>query len=115
MKNGVYQQQLRFDKPGSYEVNLKFVNQGQATECQPEAERPDKAALTLKPKTVPAFTRAKRFQVHVGPLPVGKDVESGESLKAGPIAKRILPLRLSEAGVGNSFDIGGSIQLTPKD
>lgn len=117
VRNGVYKQQLRFDKPGSYDVNLKFVNQGQATECQPEAECPDQAELKHKPKTVGAFTRVKRFQVHVGPLPGGKNVEGGDGPKPGttPIAKRILPLGLSEGGAGDFFDISGSIQLTPKN
>jgi hypothetical protein len=74
--NGFYEGEIRFDEPGSYSVELVFANTGKATEAVGEAERPvqgDKQDTIPPP---PPFMRVKRFQIHVGPLPKGMDVES---------------------------------------
>jgi hypothetical protein len=76
LKNGVFEGELSFDHPGSYSVSLRFVNTGKAVEALPEAERTRKEDKVEKAKPAPKFMRTKRFQIHVGPLPKGKDVES---------------------------------------
>ncbi len=74
-RNGIYQRELSFDQPGSYSVSVRFTNTGQAVECDAAAERPEAGDRQSRPRPVPPFTRVRRFQVHVGPLSQGKDVE----------------------------------------
>ena len=74
--NGSYQGELKFDHPGSYTVEIVLANSGKATYALPITERTrpgDKDATLPEP---PVFLRTRCFQVHVGPLPKGKDVES---------------------------------------
>lgn len=75
LRNGVYEGELIFGKPGSYLMEVKFINRCQSKEATPEAERPRKSDKEGKVKPAPVFVRKKYFQIHVGPLSEGKDVE----------------------------------------
>ena len=120
--NGIFEGDLKFDEPGSYSVTLKFVNQGKAIEAKPEAERMKEGEPEPAREPAPMFVRTKRFQVHVGSLPKGKDVESGRKpspkkitdgiTKTEPVA--VTP-RLPKTGVnagGFHVDIGFEVRPT---
>lgn len=74
--NGMYQGMLELNQPGSYLFEVEFVNLGQAFEASAEAEPPIEDDHQDPIPPIPLFMRTKRFQIHVGPLPNGNDVES---------------------------------------
>lgn len=76
LANGVYQGELNINDPGSYLFEVEFVNAGKASESVAEAEPPVEGDRQDPISAAPAFMRTKRFQIHVGPLPRGRDVES---------------------------------------
>lgn len=76
LDNGVYRGEFTFDEPGSYTVSIRFVNSGKAREASSISERRREGDKEDKIEPAPPFVRTKRFQVHVGPLPTGKDVET---------------------------------------
>jgi hypothetical protein len=78
LNNGVYKGELAFDEPGSFSVSLRFVNSGKAREASAIAERRRKDDKEDEIEPPPRFERIKRFQIHVGPLPAGKDVETSD-------------------------------------
>lgn len=72
--DGLYRGDLTFNRSGSYSVELQFINTGRATEAfgaRERARRGDRNDVT----SVPAFQRVRRFQLHVGRLPAGRDSE----------------------------------------
>ena len=75
LENGVYESELIFDESGSYSCVVHFINKGKAKEALSMAERPVKGDEE-KIEPPPVFVRMKRFQIHVGPLSKGKDVET---------------------------------------
>ncbi|BBO89483.1 vWA domain-containing protein [Desulfosarcina ovata] len=121
--NGVYENVLQFDEPGSYSVTLKMVNQGKATEAEAEAERKRDGESEPAREPAPMFIRTKRFQIHVGPLPEGKDVESGDQSPSGSgsssITKQGTILKtsqISKASVGSGgFHVDIGLELRPSE
>lgn len=80
-KNGIYEDEHIFDEPGNYTALLKIVNTGKAKQALSEAERPikkveEKEVEEKEFENMPPFVRYKRFQLHIGPLYEGKDVET---------------------------------------
>lgn len=77
--NGVYEGTVVFDEPGSYTGEVLFVNAGDAREAGGDAEPRVKGDRHDEVDPPPRFVRTKRFQIHVGPLSRGRDVESDGS------------------------------------
>lgn len=75
LRNGLYEGTLTLNEPGSYLAEVTFNNSGGATEASAEAERPDEGDPHVEIEPPPRFMRTKRFQVHVGPLPRGKELK----------------------------------------
>lgn len=76
LRNGVYEGELSFEKPGSYNVLVQVVNQGKGVEALPHAEKPIEGDKVDEFIPAPVFTRTKSFQIHVGPLSKGVNVET---------------------------------------
>lgn len=74
--NGVYEGILTLTEPGSYTAEVLLVNPGTAQEAVGDAERVEKGDRHDEVPPPPTFVRTKRFQIHVGPLSPGRDVES---------------------------------------
>lgn len=77
--NGSYEGQLKFDNPGSYTVEIVLANSGEAKHALPITEKTRPGEKEARLPEPPVFIRTRRFQVHVGPLPTGKDVETRTS------------------------------------
>lgn len=73
--NGIYEGEIKLDKPGSYTLEVRVENTGRAYEASEHAEPRRNEDRKQKKVKVHPFMRTKRFQLHVGPLPQGKDVE----------------------------------------
>ncbi|MCK5291242.1 MAG: VWA domain-containing protein [Thermoplasmata archaeon] len=100
VRNGVYEGELSFDEPGSYSVVVRFTSTGKAMEAEPEAERRREGEEEEKFPPAPVFVRTRRFQIHVGPLSTGKDVETagGGTIPGWDLARM-------------SFDISGTLKV----
>lgn len=68
--------ELVFQEPGSYEFVAQFENDGSAREMQERTLAAIQGVELPEPYAPPAFRRVKRFQIHVGPLPEGEDLDS---------------------------------------
>jgi len=80
IKNGIYESENIFNKSGNYTVLLKIVNTGKAKQALSEAERPINEVEEIEYEDIPPFVRYKRFQLHIGPLYEGKDVETKKKI-----------------------------------
>lgn len=91
--NGIYEATVELPEPGSYRAEVLFVNDGGATEALGDAEPAVKGDRHDEVPVPPLFTRTKRFQIHVGPLPAGVDLDSDDGRDCEE-AKRCLKLLL---------------------
>lgn len=73
--NGVYEGSVTFTQPGIYTAEVVMINRGEAREATGDAERVVDGDRHDEVKPPPLFYRTKRFQIHVGPLSPGRDVE----------------------------------------
>ena len=91
--NGIYEATVQLNQPGSYRAEVLFVNDGNATEATGDAEPLIEGDRHEKVPTAPTFVRTKRFQIHVGPLSPGTDLDTDQDRDCEQ-AKRCLKLLL---------------------
>lgn len=107
LANGVYQGEIYLNHPGSYLFEVEFVNAGKASEAVADAEPTVEGDNQDPIQPPPIFMRTRRFQIHVGPLSRGRDVESltGKFLDklCNIIGTKFMKTPCSGANVHSSF------------